>query len=59
MVDALKEIEAVILRAGFLLPKGPKVLGKINATLAGRQDAVKDTVRVGVQSNVQVALFCL
>ena len=47
------------MRAGFLLPKSAKVLGKINATLAGRRDAVKDTVRVGVQSNVQVALFCL
>ena len=61
LVDTLREIgsEDLAVRAGFLLPKGAKVLSKMNATLAGRQDAVKDTVRVGVQSNVQVALFCL
>ena len=59
LVDTLKEIgsEDLAVRAGFLLPKGAKVLSKMNATLVGRQDAVKDTVRVGVHKNVQVALF--
>ena len=62
LVETLKEIgsEDLVVRAGFLLPKRAKVLSKINATLAGRKDALKDTVRVGVQSNVQVmATFCI
>ena len=59
LVETLSEIgsQDLAVRAGFLLPSGAKVLSKINATFAGREDTVKDTVRVGVHSNVQVALF--
>ena len=56
LVETLREIgsEDLEVRAGFLLPKSAKVLGKVNDGLAERHDAIKDTIRVGVHANVQV-----
>ena len=42
------------VQSGFLLPTGADVLQKVNEALSGQQDVIKDTMCIGVHTNIEM-----
>ena len=42
------------VQSGFLLPTGADVLQKVNEALRGQQDVIKDTMCIGVHTNIEM-----